>query len=234
MQPYAIALIGIAAALVGGALSLWGQFRLASAAAGRDAEAVLARYREPLVTAAFELQGRLYNILTFRFLEKYLAHGDEAQRTYAVQNTLYVVAQYFGWSEILRREIQFLSFSDSRRSRAVADRQRRVIELFQSDDPELGRAFLIWRGEQRAIGEQMIHEHNGRVECLGYAAFLNTGDGDVRRWFTRLESELSELAADGNAPKRRLVELQHALVDLIHELDPQRMRYSDETLSKVG
>jgi hypothetical protein len=48
-------------------------------------------------------------------------NGDEAQKTSAVENTLYVVAQYFGWSEILRREIQFLSFSDSKQSRAVAN-----------------------------------------------------------------------------------------------------------------
>jgi hypothetical protein len=232
MESYWIALIGIAGALLGGALSLWGQFRSASLTARREAEAVLARYREPLVAAAFELQGRLYNIVKFRFLPRYLADGDESQRTYAVENTLYVVAQYFGWTEILRREIQFLSFSDSKRSRAVADRQRRVVELFQSDDGALGRPFLIWRGEQRAIGERMIRREDGRAECLGYAGFLECRDADFRRWFTRLETELAELA-NSDTPNKRLVDLQHALVDLIRELDPQRTRYADEALQKV-
>ena len=33
---------------------------------------------------------------------------------------MYVVGQYFGWTEILRREIQFLSYSDSNKTRVVA------------------------------------------------------------------------------------------------------------------
>ena len=36
-----------------------------------DAEAVLSRYREPLLAAAYDLQSRLYNILHNRFLEIY-------------------------------------------------------------------------------------------------------------------------------------------------------------------
>jgi hypothetical protein len=233
MQPYVLALIGIAGALLGSAVSLWGQARSASAAARREAETVLARYREPLIAAAFELQSRLYNILELEFLERYLAQGDEDGREYALENTLYVVAQYFGWTEILRREIQFMSFSDSKQSRAVADRLRRVVGRFQDDDPDLGRAFLIWRGEQRAIGELMIQEKDGRTDCMGYGAFLERRDPQFRRWFARLESALPELAADPDVPRVRVVELQHALVDLIHELDPQRLRYSDEILGKV-
>ena len=225
-----VAVIALVGASFSTIVSLWGQFRTASLAARRDADAVLAKYREPLVAAAFELQGRLYNILRFGFLRKYLVNGDEAQKTYAVENTLYVVAQYFGWSEILRREIQFLSFSDSNRSRAVAERQRRIVELFQSDDPHLGRPFLIWRGEQRAIGERMIASADGGVECLGYASFLERREPEFRRWFERLEKEIGEIS---ESPNRRLTELQHALVDLIRELDPQALRYSDEVLEKV-
>jgi len=233
MHAYWLALIGIGGALLGSAVSLWGQARSVSAAARREAEAVLARYREPLVAAAFELQSRLYNILKLGFLERYLADGDEEQRTYAVENTLYVVGQYFAWTEILRREIQFMNFSDSKQSRAVADCSRRVVERFQDDKSSLGRAFLIWRGEQRAIGELMIQENDGRTECIGYGAFLARRDPEFRGWFVRLESALPELAADPDVPRLRLVDLQHALIDLIHELDPQRLRYSEEILQKV-
>jgi hypothetical protein len=225
-----VAIIALIGSVLSTIISLWGQYRTASLTARREAEAVLAKYREPLVAAAFELQGRLFNILRFGFLRKYLVNGDEAQKTYAVENTLYVVAQYFGWSEILRREIQFLSFSDSQKSRAAARCQRRIVELFQSDDPELGRPFLIWRGEQRAIGERMIATANERVECLGYASFLERRDPEFRRWFGRLEGEINEVV---ETPNRRLIELQNALVDLIRELDPQSLRYSDEVLEKV-
>jgi hypothetical protein len=176
------------------------------------------------------LQSRLYNILKLEFLRKYYLAGDEAQKTYAVQNTLYVVAQYLGWSEILRREIQLLSFSRSRRTRAVAMCQRRVVEAFQDDSRELGRPFLLWRGEQRAIGELMIDDHGAQVRCLGYAGFLGREDTGFRGWFRRLEAEIASIA---NEPNRRLVELQHALVDLVRELDPKRRRYVDDVLQKV-
>jgi hypothetical protein len=225
-----VAAIALVAALLSAGISLYGQLRSTTLTARRESEAVLARYREPLLVAAYELQGRLYNILKLDFLAKYYHAGDEAQKTYAIQNTLYVVAQYFGWSEILRREIQFLSFTDSKRTRVVAEHQRRIVELFQSDDPELGRPFLVWRGEQRAIGERMIEREGDRIQCLGYASFLEREEPAFRRWFSRLEAEINEVAQEANP---RLIELQHALVKLIRELDPQAMRYSDEMLRMV-
>lgn len=224
------ALIALAGGILGGGISIYGQSRLAKLTARREADAVLARYREPLVGAAYELQGRLYNIIKLGFLGKYYVDGDEAQKSYAVENTLYVVAQYFGWSEILRREIQFLSFADSERTRMVAERQRFIVELFQSDDDELGRPFLVWRGEQRAIGELMISRDGDQTQCLGYASFAERQDPQFRSWLDRLETEIDELAM-GHTP--RLVELQHALVDLVRELDPKGLRYPDEALEKV-
>jgi hypothetical protein len=225
-----VAVIALVGSVFTTALTIWSQKRSADVAAKRDAEAVLARYREPLIAAAYELQGRLYNILRLGFLGKYYLGGDEAQRTYAVENTLYVLAQYFGWSEILRREIQFLSFSDSKQTRDVADRQRDVLECFQSDDAALGRPFLVWRGEQRAIGECMIEREDGRVSCQGYASFLEHREGAARKWLERLEQDLESIAAE---PNPRLVRLQHGLVDLIRELDPDRLRYGEDELQKV-
>jgi hypothetical protein len=225
-----VAVIALVGAVAAAGISLYGQMHVQAAAARHEAEDVLARYQAPLASAAYELQGRLYNIVALGFLRKYFVDGDEAQRTYAVENTLYVVAQYLGWSEILRREIQFLSFADTVRTRSVAARQQRVVELFQSDDATLGRAFLIWRGEQRAIGERMIERDGDRSHCLGYASFLDRDDPALGRWLGRLERDIDEIT---EAPNLRLVELQHGLVDLIHELDPDRVRYPDVMLQKV-
>jgi hypothetical protein len=225
-----VAIVALVGAALSGAIAVYGQLRSSSLANRRDAEAVLAKYREPLVSAAYELQGRLYNILALKFLPRYYLKGDDAQKDYALQNTLYVVGQYFCWTEILRREIQFLSFSDSERTRRVSDRQHEVVQAFQSDDRKLGGPFLIWRGEQRAIGELMIEPETVPARCIGYAQFLERDDPAFRRWFARLETDIGKLAS---GPNRRLVDLQHALVDLIRELDPEGMRYSDEVLSKV-
>jgi hypothetical protein len=225
-----VAVIALVGAVAAAGISLYGQIHVQEVASRREVEDVLARYQAPLASAAYELQGRLYNIVALGFLGKYYVNGDAAQRTYAVENTLYVVAQYLGWSEILRREIQFLSFADTARTRAVADRQQRVVELFQSDDAILGRPFLIWRGEQRAIGERMIERDGDRSHCLGYAGFLDRNDAAFGQWLDRLERDIDVIT---EAPNLRLVELQHGLVDLIHELDPDRLRYPDEMLQKV-
>lgn len=225
-----IALVGVAGVVLGGVVGLYGQARSASQARRREAEAVLAKYQEPLVHAAYELQSRLYNILELSFLQKYYIRGDEAQRDYAVRNTVYVVGQYFGWSEILRREIQFLSYSDSNRTRVVADCQRGILEKFQSDKGHLGRPFQIWRGEQRAIGELMIDPDATPVQCIGYAAFTQNDLPASLPWFRRLEADIEEIAT---TPNPRLVELQHALVDLVRELDQDEIRYPDEELGKV-
>jgi hypothetical protein len=226
-----VAIVALIGALLSAAIAVHGQSRASELTHRREAEAVLAKYREPLVGAAYELQGRLYNIVELDFLRKYYVGGDEAQKHYALQNTLYVVGQYLAWSEILRREIQFLSFSDSERTRRVAHCQRRVVELFQSDKPELGRPFQIWRGEQRGIGELMIDGEAEPVQCVGYARFLERRDDGLRRWFDRLEHEIADVAAD--RPNPRLAELQHALVDLIGELDRDGLRYSGGELWKV-
>ena len=225
-----LALIALVGTVASTGFQIWGQKRSEDVAAEREAEAVLAKYREPLISAAYELQSRLYNILRLRFFDKYYRSGSEAQHTYAVENTLYVLAQYFGWSEILRQEIQFLSFSDSTKTRAVADLQREILECFQSDDPDLGGAFFVWRGEQRAIGECMIEREDGRVSCQGYSSFLEHHEGPVRKWLGRLEDDLERIA---DTPNPRLVRLQHGLVDLIRELDPDRVRYGDDVLQKV-
>jgi hypothetical protein len=225
-----VALVGVGGVVLGGVVGLYGQARSASQARRREAEAVLAKYQEPLVHAAYELQSRLYNILELSFLQKYYIRGDEGQRDYAIRNTVYVVGQYFGWSEILRREIQFLSYSDSNKTRVVAECQREIVEMFQSDKDHLGRPFQIWRGEQRAIGELMIDPDATPVQCIGYAAFAQNQRPASLAWFKRLEADIEEIATN---PNRRLIELQHALVDLVRELDQDKIRYPDEELGKV-
>jgi hypothetical protein len=198
-----VALIALAGAIAAAGVSLYGQLHAQEVAARHDAEDVLARYQAPLATAAYELQGRIYNIVVLGFLRKYYVDGDEAQRTYAVENTLYVLAQFLGWSEILTREIQFLSFADTDRTRAVARRQQEVVEVLQSDDPALGRPFLIWRGEQRAIGERMIEHDRRRLHCLGYAGFLDRDEAAFGRWLGRLERDIARARSRAGALRGR-------------------------------
>jgi hypothetical protein len=83
-------------------------------------EQVMSRYREPLVRAAFDLQSRIYNIVKQAFLVRYLRQGRPDEQEYACRNTVFVVAEYLGWVEILRRGVQFLDLGDVERNRSLS------------------------------------------------------------------------------------------------------------------
>src|SRR5215211_6659788 len=135
-------------------------------------EDVVGRYREPVLRATVDLQSRIYNILQKRFLQRYY-FKSEAERAYAVTNTLYVVAEFLGWVEILRREVQYLDLGDIEENRTLTALLERITTLFLTDQAD--DRFRLFRGEQRAIGELMLVPRmtDGLVhhECLGYAAF---------------------------------------------------------------
>jgi hypothetical protein len=183
------------------------------------AEDVLKRYREPLAAAAFDLQGRLYNILELGFLELWgepHARADDATRT-----TMFRLAQYFGWTEILRRDIQFLSFPEAEETVRVASLQSQITHCFLTHEP--GVALMIWSDEQRAIGEQMIVEEQGTVRCMGYAAFSAACDTTFAPWCARLRDELTDEVA-----QQRLRGVQNLLCDLVEALDERRVRYTKD------
>ena len=131
---------------------------------------VLATYREPLAAAAYDLQSRMYNIVRLDFFGKWGNVNEHSEE--AITTTLFRLAQYFGWSELLRRKIQFLSFPEDDETRKVARLQSEIAQCFLTDD--YGVALMIWSDEQRAIGERMIVEENGRCDVYGLCAVPGT------------------------------------------------------------
>jgi hypothetical protein len=196
---------------------------------------VVSRYREPMLRAAIDLQSRFYNIVQKRFLQRYWTRS-EAERAYAVTNTLYVVAEYLGWVEILRREVQYLDLGDIAENRTLATLLERITTLFLTDEMDDG--FRLFRGEQRAIGELMlvsrVADGKVRYDCLGYATFTaKLDDPQFASWFNRLTDDIAQLAQGGDVRERRLRELQHALVDLIDFFDRARTRVPETRRQKL-
>jgi hypothetical protein len=100
------------------------------------------------------------------------------EREYARRSTVFVVAEYLGWVEILRRDIQFLDLGQSRAN-------HRAMTIISSISSALNRTsannvLRLWRAEQRAVGELMVHPEGepGRRRCLGYAEFCEKLNGD--------------------------------------------------------
>lgn len=203
-------------------------------------EQVMSRYREPLLRAAFDLQSRVYNIVGQRFLARYLQQGGPADQEYACHNTMFVLAEYLGWVEILRRGVQFLDLGDVRRNRLLVERLEAIGTVLSSDRGFPGAVPQMFRGQQRAVGELMIDpgqpgEQAPVRQCIGYATFTTrlAHDPDFAHWFASLERDIRQLAASPAPDHRRLVALQHALLDLIDFLDDPPVRFPAEQRSRL-
>jgi hypothetical protein len=240
------AIIAVLVSVLSAVISIYGQTRTTilehRLARQREAEsreeqtaALIARYRNPLLRAAYNLQSRLYNIVQLDFYRKHYSE-IAADQEYTIKNTLYVVGDYLGWVEILRRDVQFLDLGDIEANRQLETLMGAVTETFLTD--ELEPTFRLFRGEQRAAGEVMlIHRRSAEkagYECIGYSEFVaKLDDARFAHWFARLEASLQLIIHEPREHLQRLTQLQHALVDLIDFLDPDGVRIPKNTRLKA-
>jgi hypothetical protein len=221
-----IALIALAGSVLSTVATVFGAPALQ---ARREGKEVLKRYEQPLLDAAYELQSRLYNILDgkFAFADTYVMGARKPRHKAAVETTLYVFAQFFGWQEIIRRDIQFLSFGRDRKTRTVEDLLTKVSETFLRDTP-YGSQFMIWRVEQRGLGERMIITSDGERTCMGYATFVQKRSA-MREWLQPIEEDLRHIGEGG---RKRLIKLQNLLLELVWVLDPKHL-HTPSSLEKI-
>jgi hypothetical protein len=193
-----------------------------------DAERVLRQYRDPLLDAAQTLQSRIYNILRQSYLSRYLHCGDADEERYARDYTLFGIAEYLCWVEIVRRELRFLDLGDVGRNRQLLALLTQTQVTFQTD--QLASPLRVFRGRQRAIAELMMVPTTAvdgpRSECMGYAAYSRRlhSDDEFAAWFARLSADIDVVAGSTDAENVRLIRLQRDLIDLIDFLDPDSIR----------
>ncbi|MEV6707395.1 hypothetical protein [Micromonospora wenchangensis] len=189
-------------------------------AKGELADELFRRYQDPLRWAAESLQSRLYNILRCGLLPRYLHCGDREDERYVVDSTVYVLAEYLGWVELLRREHRFLDSAVNTPTRDLLGIVQRIHETLASDT--LRGPFRLFRGQQRAIGELMLTwtaSPAGRIrDVRGYAEFcrlLDEPDSSFRPWFDRLRAEVPDMQHIENHHNQRLSRLHDDLIDLL-------------------
>jgi hypothetical protein len=196
-----------------------------------ETEQLARKFREPLAHAAYDLQSRIFNIVKIGFLDLYLTNGNERTRLYAVKNTLFLIAQYFAWTELVRREIRYIDSGTDEETRRLARLRDQIYGIWQSNgyDP----LFRIFAGEQRAIGERLIREGPSGPGCMGYASFLDFYQEHPDPLLTALEAEITALGSSVERATPRLAALQHALVDLLAFLDRDAVRFPEKTRTKL-
>lgn len=238
---FVVAIISAIVALASAILSLNAQLRLAKFQAKiqsenyeknkkEKAEQLLSFYNEPLLNAAYEFQGRLYNTLNSSFFQNYYRNGDENEKEYSTNNTLFVIAQYFCLSEIIRQEIQLLNLGEITNIHELSRLQENITQLLLKESNK--KVLRIFRGEQRAIGEIMINQ-NIQNRCIGYATFVEKlQDYKFNKWFIKIKKDLDTLANELDNHRTFLIVLQNSLIDLINYLDPQCKRYPKKYRTK--
>ncbi|HEX3959574.1 MAG TPA: hypothetical protein VHZ03_23560 [Trebonia sp.] len=225
-----VSLVSAVIAALGALVAIWLNRRAVIRDRRLSVDELAGRYRVPMLHAAFNLQGRLYNIGRQDFLGKFLTGGSSSEAEYARFNTVYLIGQYLCWAEILRREAQLLAPLHRGRDQdivaAMEDVRSEMADSLSNSDPVL----RIFRGDQRAIGEVMLattDQPGDRVgprwDCIGYAAFvqaLSDQQTAISRWIRPLICNIDELAANYDAHKTRIIVMQHHLVKLINLIDP--------------
>ena len=227
------AVIAAMAALISAWFSYRAPIRAVQVQAKINAEQVVAKFREPLVHAAYNLQSRLYRTAASDIVDRLLVNGDPHERQYFEQNTLFVLDQYFAWTEIIRREIQFLDLGEIEKTRKLAELQDHIFDLWQKESDGFGTAFRIFAGEQRAIGERMIRKTSRGLECKGYGEFSDRFAAGQFPEIARLSRDVTVLATNLQAAKPRLIAVQRALIDLLDFLDPECIRAPRHSRSKI-
>lgn len=240
------AILAAIVAVISAVISIYGQTRIARLtdrlAKQRENElreaqtaALMSKYRNPLLRSAIDLQSRLYNIHQNNFLERFY-HQSPFSQSYAINNTLYVVAEYLGWVEILRREVQFLDLGDLELNRRLSELLVNINQAFAHY--KVGKIFQLHNGEQRAIGEIMaISRSNTEAigyDCIGYATFVKKmNDPDFAVWFSKLREDIDTMGRSSKVDAERLVLIHSKLIDLIDFLDPHYVRVPSKYRTRI-
>ncbi|HSF90534.1 MAG TPA: hypothetical protein VLA46_14015 [Saprospiraceae bacterium] len=150
------------------------------------------KYRDPIMLAAMEYAKRLieiYNGFPTEYLKKDIlkvkpgsltrnsAH-DEHYLRYKLISTCYRMSALLGWLELYRQEITFLRSSNTKRNKELEtclDKLKNVLadgHIIQFDDWQDWGDYLIFREEQRAIGEFMIVNKGDSKGVMGFLKYV--------------------------------------------------------------
>jgi hypothetical protein len=189
-----------------------------------DAQEALELFRAPLQHAAEDLGHRINNIRNLGFLV--YVKDENPRRETAVLGTAYRFARFFATLEMLYDRAEFLRLE--RRSGGHAQ-QESAVDMLQ----EIGRTFasdrydrtdkhdcfssrfMIWREEQRAMGE--LARDRDRDAIVGFATFAARATGPDATWFEKFTADLKAGGADNS---QRLEQIHALLARLVRSLDP--------------
>ncbi|KAK4493647.1 hypothetical protein PRZ48_014832 [Zasmidium cellare] len=216
-----IAVVSLIGSLASAGFTGWISFYIEEHKRRTESKALTNKYRDPLTLSAFDLQSRLFGLVDGNLLVYLL---DDSKRALVKSYTAFLVGQYFSWVYIFRRQAQFLRFSTDTKNKELNRIMDSITKEFIDDTPR-EELFMLWKGQQMAIGEVMTLCEDGQLYCMGFAQFTKRyeDDEDFRQWFKSIDEDILFLdqAIRGNnlEAANKLRRLQHLLIDLVSLLD---------------
>jgi len=197
----------------------------------KTAQALVDKARRPLLNSAMELLSTIDKILRKDYLD--YSPDNKKRKDLAIQSTLYDFSTYWHLSYKLYDKVDLLLSSDDipkEGSKLISGQLIAVSKICSKC--ELTEKLMMWRPEQRAIGELM---QDDKGEPIGFLAFVK--DYVLEKDYMPENSEctyglshwLEEFAADlaeqlDEKTKKKLKMLGKALSGLIIQLDKDNVR----------
>ncbi|HEY4642688.1 MAG TPA: hypothetical protein VII75_15200 [Thermoanaerobaculia bacterium] len=203
------------------------------------------KYRDPIVLAALELASRLAEIIQEHptdylhrsalstVIQRTLgSHRDAHFKKYKCQSTMYRIAAFLAWVELHRQELVFLESEHTGAARPAQQSIDAIRQDFadgqinESDDWASWTDALIFREEQRAIGEAMIAGPPPARTVVGYGSFITIAETAAHpnhRWVECLEHFCVDQQSNKEFRLVRYRRLLVHLIDLVCAIDPRRI-----------
>lgn len=211
-------------------------------------KAVFQKYRDPILLSSRELCNRLNEIcaeypsvfLNSKLLKINPKHqinnsqSDPYYQKHKLVSTLYRLCAFLGWLELYRQDITYLDSGQSHTNDKLDACMKNIRadladgHLNKAPDWEAWRDVLIFREQQRAIGEAMIRTDAHSKTVIGFGSFceslLGKGKNTLTPWTNVASNFLLDLRDDAkDFRKIRLQLLLIHLVDLNEVLQPRKL-----------
>ena len=229
--PIIVAVLGLVGAIGAAALATYVTYQSESYKRRSDLAIIVNKYQDPLLLSAVTLHARLNTIKTHvkgipvspSFADIRPPPPKNIKDDYLLIHTAFLVGQYFAWVHILRIESQFLGMQRAHKTKSLTDAFFKIERAWSRDwdNDEKRNRFMLWRGQQTAIGELMTVTQDEKHSCIGYAEFRNrwyseSGPG-FTQWFGDFANNRDDFWSE------RLDMVLEGLRVLIFILDPEKI-----------